>query len=55
MLFQSYFGFIREFLVTKLRFEHKYKLVSIITILLSFFSILSPFIKLKMFFVMINI
>ena len=39
MLFQAYFTFINDLLITKLRYEYKYKAVSIISIILSIIGI----------------
>lgn len=39
MLFQAYFTFINDLLITKLRYEYKYKAVSIISIIISIIGI----------------
>lgn len=40
MIFQAYFSFVNELLITKLRFEYRYKTVSIISICSSLFGII---------------
>ncbi|MFW6016200.1 MAG: oligosaccharide flippase family protein [bacterium] len=50
MVFQAYFAFVKEYTVNKFRFEYRYKIVSIVTILMNITGItLSVFLILNVF------
>lgn len=51
MIFQAFFTYIKEFAITKLRYEYKYKIVSLISIITTLFGVILSILLIKCLFV----